>query len=64
VTAGEIHAFAGENGAGKSTLIEINLWCHPARTGRYYLDGSHLILQVRRMRRELVIGMVFHAFPR
>jgi len=44
LTAGKVHALAGENGAGKSTLVKILGGIHRPDAGRILKDGNEITI--------------------
>lgn len=62
VTAGEIHALAGENGAGKSTLMKILQGVYTMDSGAIQIAGEKVSIHSFQDARKYGIGMVFQEF--
>lgn len=62
VTAGEIHALAGENGAGKSTLMKILQGVYTLDSGEIQIAGEKASIHSFQDARKYGIGMVFQEF--
>ena len=62
VSAGEIHALAGENGAGKSTLMKILQGVYSMDAGSIEISGEKVTINNFHDARSLGIGMVFQEF--
>lgn len=62
VSAGEVHALAGENGAGKSTLMKILQGVYQKDAGQILVNGAEVVITDTFAARKAGIGMVFQEF--